>query len=84
MTDLSENQTNNKVAFITGAAHGQGRAVALALASEGINIVAFDVAKNLTYPAYTFGSADELSQLQQDVEALGREADGRALSAVVW
>lgn len=71
MPDLSGNQTANKVAFITGAAHGQGRAVALALAKEGINIVAFDVAKNLTYPAYTFGSADELSQLQQDVEALG-------------
>lgn len=66
MADLA-----GKVAFITGAAHGQGRAVALALAKEGANIVAFDVAKNLAYPAYSFGSADELTSLQQAVESLG-------------
>ncbi|TAE28890.1 MAG: NAD(P)-dependent oxidoreductase [Cytophagales bacterium] len=61
----------NKVAFITGAAHGQGRAVALALAKEGTDIVAFDVARNLEYPAYTFGSSAELDSLKADVEALG-------------
>ncbi len=66
MADLT-----GKVAFITGAAHGQGRAVALALAKEGVNILAFDVAKDLTYPAYSFGSADELTSLQQDIDALG-------------
>lgn len=66
MTDLT-----GKVAFITGAAHGQGRAVALALAKEGVNIVAFDVAKDLDYPAYSFGSADELTSLQHNIEALG-------------
>lgn len=60
-----------KTAFITGAAHGQGRAVALALAAEGVNIIAFDVAKNLTYPAYAFGSATELDSLRSEVEALG-------------
>ncbi|GAB3495572.1 mycofactocin-coupled SDR family oxidoreductase [Spirosoma knui] len=60
-----------KVAFITGAAHGQGRAVALALAAEGANLVAFDVAKNLSYPAYTFGSTDELDSLKRDVEQCG-------------
>lgn len=60
-----------KVAFITGAAHGQGRAVALALAEEGANIVAFDVAKNLSYPAYSFGSTDELDSLKRDVEQRG-------------
>ena len=59
-----------KVAFITGAAHGQGRAVALALAKEGASIVAFDVAKPLSYPGYTLGSESELDSLQQEVEAL--------------
>ncbi len=79
MPDLAERRTTgNRTAFITGAAHGQGRAVALALAKEGMNIVAFDVAKNLTYPAYTFGSADELAQLQQDIEALGRSDASRS------
>jgi SDR family mycofactocin-dependent oxidoreductase len=60
-----------KVAFVTGAAHGQGRAVALALAEEGASIVAFDVAKNLSYPAYTFGSTHELDLLKQEVEQHG-------------
>ena len=45
-----------KVAFITGAAHGQGRATALALAAEGARIAAFDVARPLSYPGYTMGS----------------------------
>ena len=62
----------NKVAFITGAAHGQGRAIALALTKEGADIVAFDVAKKIEYPAYSFGTSDELKSLKEEVEALGR------------
>ena len=41
---------DGKVAFITGAAHGQGRATALALAKEGAAIAAFDVATKLNIP----------------------------------
>jgi SDR family mycofactocin-dependent oxidoreductase len=52
-----------KVAFITGAAHGQGRATALALAREGARIAAFDVAKPLSYPGYEMGSPTELESL---------------------
>lgn len=52
-----------KVAFITGAAHGQGRATALALAREGARIAAFDVARPLSYPGYQMGSRDELESL---------------------
>lgn len=51
------------VAFITGAAHGQGRATALALAREGARIAGFDVARPLSYPGYAMGSPDELSSL---------------------
>jgi len=64
----------NKVAFITGAAHGQGRAAALALAREGADIVAFDVAKKIEYPAYAFGSSEELLTLEKEIQALGRKA----------
>ena len=60
-----------KVAFITGAAHGQGRATALAFAKEGALIAAFDVAKKIEYPAYEFGTSDELKSLKDEVEALG-------------
>jgi SDR family mycofactocin-dependent oxidoreductase len=65
------NDLKGKVAFITGAAHGQGRATAIALAEEGVHIVAFDVAKQLAYPNYTFGSEDELTGLKKDIESLG-------------
>src|SRR5262249_15668042 len=44
-----------RVAFITGAAHGQGRATALALAREGVSVAALDVARPLAYPGYTLG-----------------------------
>ena len=65
---------DGRVAFITGAAHGQGRAVALALAAEGADIVGFDVAAKISYPAYAQGSSGELESLRAEVEALGRRA----------
>ena len=62
-----------KVAFITGAAHGQGRATAIALAAEGARIVGFDVARQLGYPGYTLGSADDLDTLANACKALGAD-----------
>ena len=62
-----------KVAFITGAAHGQGRATALALGREGARIAAFDVARPLSYPGYTMGSSDELASLVAACAELGTE-----------
>src|ERR1700716_415633 len=57
-----------KVALITGAAHGQGRATALALAREGVQIAALDVARTLTYPGYQLGSPDALASLAQECQ----------------
>lgn len=65
------NDLKDKVAFITGAAHGQGRATALALAKEGVHIIAFDIAQTLTYPGYELGSENELHSLKQECESLG-------------
>ena len=61
----------NQVAFITGAAHGQGRATAIALAKEGVHIAALDVAKPLTYPGYELGSVSDLATLKKEVEQSG-------------
>ena len=62
---------DGKVIFITGAAHGQGRATALAFAKEGAAVSAFDVAKKIEYPAYEFGTSDELKSLKAEIEAMG-------------
>jgi SDR family mycofactocin-dependent oxidoreductase len=80
-----------KVAFITGAAHGQGRATALALAREGARIAAFDVAKPLSYPGYQLGTPNELATLARACRELGSECltfsgdvrDDVAISAAV-
>jgi SDR family mycofactocin-dependent oxidoreductase len=63
-----------QVALITGAAHGQGRATALAFAREGARIAALDVARPLSYPGYTLGSKNDLEQLAADVRAAGSDA----------
>lgn len=65
------NDFENKTAFITGAAHGQGRATALALAKEGVNIIAFDIAQTLRYPGYKLGSSKDLETLKSECESSG-------------
>jgi SDR family mycofactocin-dependent oxidoreductase len=59
------------VAFITGAAHGQGRAVALALAAAGHDVVGLDVAAPLDYPGYGMGTPAELESLESECAAAG-------------
>ncbi len=65
-----------KVAFVTGAAHGQGRATAIALAGEGARIAAFDLARPLAYPGYRMGSPGDLESLA----AACRERGGECLT----
>ena len=77
----------DRVALITGAAHGQGRAVALALAAAGADIVGIDVAAKIDYPGYGQGTPAELDSLRAEVEALGRRclvfaADVRDAAAI--
>lgn len=64
----------DKVAFITGAAHGQGRATALALAKEGAHVIAFDIAQTLSYPGYALGSANDLDTIRDECAAFGVKA----------
>jgi SDR family mycofactocin-dependent oxidoreductase len=67
---------SGRVAFITGAAHGQGRATALALAAAGGKIVGFDVAGPLSYPGYGMGTRKELESLADACRELGSECLG--------
>jgi SDR family mycofactocin-dependent oxidoreductase len=68
-----ETGLKGRVALITGAAHGQGRAAALALAREGVHITGLDVARPLAYPGYGLGSRDELESLAEECRQLGVE-----------
>ena len=74
-----------KVAFITGAARGQGRSHAIRLASEGADIIAVDVCKQLDGVTIEMSTPDDLAETVRQVEALGRrivavEADVRDLA----
>ena len=71
---MTDGELAGRVAFVTGAAHGQGRASALALASAGARIAAFDVAKPLAYPGYAMGSSSDLESIAAEVKAAGSEA----------
>ena len=63
--------SETRVALITGAAHGQGRATALALAKEDYHIAALDIAKPLAYPGYKLGTPDDLASLATECEKIG-------------
>jgi len=61
----------HKTVFVTGASKGQGRAVALAFAREGANIIAFDLGSRLEYPAYNNTCSADLEALAKEIVALG-------------
>jgi SDR family mycofactocin-dependent oxidoreductase len=68
---------DGKIAFITGAARGQGRSHAVLLAEEGADIIAVDICKQLESVPYPMGTAEELEQTVKEVEALGRRIVAR-------
>ena len=61
----------NKTVLITGAAKGQGRAVALAFARSGANVVGFDLDKPISYPSYNDSKCSDLLKLKEEIEAFG-------------
>ena len=65
------------VAFITGAARGQGRSHAVRLAEEGADIIAVDICKQLEVVGYPMGSSEDLEQTVVEVEAAGRQIVAR-------
>ncbi len=75
----------DKVAFVTGAARGQGRAEAVRLAAEGADIIAIDVAEPASrYVGYSPATQDQLDETaelvrKQGRRVLARKADVRRL-----
>lgn len=63
---------DGKVAFITGAARGQGRAHALRLAAEGADVIAVDICGGFDSVKYRPSSAEELQETAHLVEKEGR------------
>jgi SDR family mycofactocin-dependent oxidoreductase len=61
-----------KVAFITGAARGQGRSHAVRLAEEGADIIAVDACKQVETVPYATATPDDLIETVRLVEAAGR------------
>jgi SDR family mycofactocin-dependent oxidoreductase len=85
---MSRGLLDGKVAFVTGAARGQGRSHALRLVGEGASVIAIDVADGVsaynTYPPATEADLKETARL---LEQRGRPfvvetADVRDLAAV--
>lgn len=73
---------DGKVAFITGAARGQGRSHAVTLASEGANIIAIDLCEQIDTVPYPMATEDDLAETVRLVESAGgkilaRKADVR-------
>ena len=54
---------DGKVALITGVARGIGACVALRFAKEGADIVALDIAKEISFTGYSLGSIGELDKV---------------------
>lgn len=61
-----------KVALITGAARGQGRAHAVRLAEEGADVIAVDVCAPLPSVAYDSATPEDLAETVAQVEKTGR------------
>jgi SDR family mycofactocin-dependent oxidoreductase len=68
---------DGKVAFITGAARGQGRAHALAMAREGADVIAVDICADIASNPYPLATPDDLSETERAIKELGRRVVAR-------
>jgi SDR family mycofactocin-dependent oxidoreductase len=77
-----------KVAFITGAARGQGRSHAIRMAEEGCDIIGVDICEDIASVPYELGTMAELEETAAEVEKLDRrmvfqKADVRDRAALI-
>jgi SDR family mycofactocin-dependent oxidoreductase len=65
-------RVEGKVAFVTGAARGQGRSHALRLAQEGADIIAIDITGQIDSVPYPMSTPADLEETVRQIEALDR------------
>jgi SDR family mycofactocin-dependent oxidoreductase len=66
-----------KVAFITGAARGQGRAHAVRMAAEGADIIAVDICRQIDSNNYPLATPEDLQETERAVKELDRRIVAR-------
>jgi SDR family mycofactocin-dependent oxidoreductase len=72
-------RVSGKVALVTGAARGQGRAEAVRLASEGADVIVVDVCAPLPSVVYDSATPENLAETARLAEKTGR----RVISGIV-
>src|SRR5438105_1510418 len=70
-TERTRTRFQDRVVFITGAAHGMGRAYALAFAHEGAHLVLCDACRQYSSVPYALAQPEELASLAYEVELMG-------------
>jgi (+)-trans-carveol dehydrogenase len=65
-------RVEGRVAFITGAARGQGRSHAIRLAEEGASIIAVDLCRDVASTSYDGATDEDLAETVRLVEAVGQ------------
>jgi SDR family mycofactocin-dependent oxidoreductase len=70
-------RVEGKVAFITGAARGQGRSHAVRLAEEGADIIGMDLMEPLPFVTYPGSTQEDMDETVRLVEKQGRRMIAR-------
>ncbi|KJF20725.1 putative short-chain type dehydrogenase/reductase [Rhodococcus sp. AD45] len=79
MTERVNGRVSGKVALITGAARGQGRAHAVRLAAEGADVIVVDLCAPIRGVPYAPATPEDLQETVRLVEKTGQQA----ISAIV-